>query len=368
MAEIECLEPVPRIRMASKRIREMSSNICILRLSAIGDVSHVVPVVRAIQQQMPDAKITWICGTLEYNVLADIVGVRFIVFDKNAGLRGYTDLRRRLAGEQFDALLHMQVAARANFASACIKAKVKLGWDKARSRDLHHYFVNQQVAAVAQQHQVQGFLSFARALGLDADEPRWDLPVSDAAKEFAERVLPGGQQTLLISPCSSHVMRNWLVERYAAVADYAIENLDMRVALSGGPSELERSTGAAIEQSMSQEAVNLTGKDTLPQSLALLQRADIVLSPDSGPSHLANALGTKVLGLHACTWSKRSGPYSSLDLCVDKFSDAARQFLGQEPQDSRWGTRIERVGVMDLIQVDEVIEKLELAARKLAQE
>jgi heptosyltransferase I len=113
--------------------------------------------------------------------------------------------------------------------------------------------------------------------------------------------------------------------------------------------------------------VNLIGKDTLPQSLALLQRADIVLSPDAGPAHLANALGTPVIGLHACTWSKRSGPYNSLDLCVDKFAAAARQFRGKEPQDLRWGTRIEQPGVMDLIQIDEVIGKLEQAAGNLRQ-
>ena len=350
------------------RIHEMGSNICILRLSAIGDVTHVVPVVRAVQQQMPEAKITWVCGKREHAVLADVEGVRFVIFDKKAGWRGCRDIRRELAGEQFDVLIHMQVAARANFVSACIKAKVRLGWDKARSRDLHQCFVNQRVVSVAQQHQVQGFLSFARALSLDADEPQWNLPVSADCREFAERVLPGAQQTLLISPCSSHALRNWSAQRYAAVADYAIENLGMRVALTGGPSELELSTGTAIEQSMSHEAVNLIGKDTLPQSLALLRRADIVLSPDSGPTHLANALGTPVIGLYACTWSKRTGPYNSLDLCVDKYSDAAKQFLGKKPQDLRWGTRIEQPGVMDLIQVDEVIEKLEQAARGLGQE
>ncbi len=62
------------------------SNICILRLSAIGDVSHVVPVVRAIQQHMPDAKITWVCGKLEHKVLTDIEGIRFVVFDKKSWL------------------------------------------------------------------------------------------------------------------------------------------------------------------------------------------------------------------------------------------------------------------------------------------
>ncbi len=343
-------------------------SICILRLSALGDVSHVVPIVRAIQEDSLDTKITWVCGKLEHQILSDIEGVRFVIFDKQAGVRGYLDLRRQLAGEQFDWLLHMQVAARANIASACITARTKLGWDKDRSRDLHQLFVHSGVVGASQQHQVQGFLSFARAMDLDADEPHWDLPVSAASREFAQQVLPGDQRTLLISPCSSHVLRNWSAERSAAVADYAIENLGMRVVLAGGPSELELSMGASIEESMSQEAINLIGQDTLPQSLALLQRADIVLSPDSGPTHLANALGTPVIGLYAGTWSKRSGPYNSLDLCVDKFSEAARQYRGKDPQDLRWGTRIEQTGVMDLIQVDEVVERLKQAERALDQE
>jgi heptosyltransferase I len=344
------------------------SSICILRLSALGDVSHVVPVVRAIQQQMPDAQITWVCGKPEHKIVADIDGVRFIVFQKRSGLNAYRALRRQLAGERFDTLLHMQVAARANFASALIRAERRLGWDKARSRDLHRLFVNQRIPSVARQHQVQGFLSFARALGLDADEPIWNLPISDASHDFAERMLPGEQQTLLISPCSSHSIRNWSAKGYAAVADYAVAKLGMRVALAGGPSEPELSTGAAIAELMSRDVVNLIGRDTLPQSLALLRRADIVLSPDAGPAHLANALGTPVIGLYASTWSKRSGPYNSLELCVDRFPEAARQFRGKEPQDLRWGARIEQAGVMDLIQVDAVIEKLEQAAGGLGQE
>lgn len=342
------------------------NNVCILRLSAIGDVTHVVPVVRAIQRGAPDTEITWVCGGIEHQVVADIEDVRFVVFDKRAGVRAYRDLRRALAGARFDVLLHMQVAARANLASACVRADVKIGWDRTRSRDLHGWFIDERVETAVRQHQVQAFLSFARALGLDAHEPEWRLPVSDSGRQFAEQALPGSAPTLMISPCSSHVLRNWSVERYAAVADYAIDRLGMRVALTGGPSELEASTGAGIENAMSGSAINLIGKDTLAQSLALLQKADVVLTPDSGPAHLANALGTPVIGLYACTWSKRSGPYNSLELCVDRFPQAARRFLGKEAGDLRWGARIERPGVMDLIQVDDVIEKLEQAVGRQA--
>jgi hypothetical protein len=162
-----------------------------------------------------------------------------------------------------------------------------------------------------------------------------------------------------ISPCSSHVRRNWSPARYAAVADFAARDLGMQVVLTGGPSELERETGAAIQSLMSTTCINLIGADTLEQSKALLHRADLLISPDSGPVHIASALGTDVLGLYAATWSRRSGPFNSLDLCVDRFPQAARKYRKKEPDELPWGTRIEVPGVMDLVQVDDVIARLE---------
>ncbi len=337
-------------------------NICIIRLSALGDVTHAVPVVRAIQQQWPAARITWICATLEYKLLSALDGIRFIVVDKKSGWGGYYRLWRELQGERFDILLQMQTSARANFTGAVIKADVKLGWDKLRARDFHRLFMTHSIPQTRFEHQLQGHLSFARTMGLDADEPVWDFPINDDAIDFVNERVPEDRRVLLISPCSSHVHRNWRAERYAAVADYAIEQHGMAVVLSGGPSALEASTGAAIEAAAQHELINLVGKDTLPQLVALLHRADVVISPDSGPVHLANALGTPVIGLHACTWSARSGPYNSLDLCVDKFADAARRYRNNAtPKELRWGTRIEHPGVMDLVEVDEVKQRLDKA-------
>jgi heptosyltransferase I len=202
---------------------------------------------------------------------------------------------------------------------------------------------------------VQGFLEFPRALGIDVETPRWDLPVAATAQAWAEEQLPGGQPTLLISPCSSHALRNWRPEYYAAVADHAATRLGMRVVLSGGPSTLERNTAQAIQAGMQEPCLNLVGKDTLEQSKALLQRSNLVLTPDAGPAHVASALGTPVLGLYAATWSRRSGPWNSLDLCVDRYEEAARKFRGKEATQLRWGHRIEEPGVMDLVQPPDVI-------------
>jgi heptosyltransferase I len=333
--------------------------ICILRLSALGDVTHVVPVIRVLQEQWPDTQISWVIGSLEHRLLRDLPGVEFIVFDKRGGWRAVRKLRQDLRRRHFDVLLHTQASARANLLSCLVHAPIRMGWNRERCRDLHQWFVNTPVAAIAQQHQVEGFLEFPRALGLVTGPPRWDLPIKAAAIDWVNQHIAPAQPLLAISPCSSHVWRNWNPARYAAVADFAARDLGMQIVLTGGPSQLERETGAAIERLMSAACINLIGADTLEQSKALLHRADLLISPDSGPVHIASALGTDVLGLYAATWSRRSGPFNSMDLCVDRFPQAARKYRKKEPDELPWGTRIEVPGVMDLVQADDVFARLE---------
>ena len=164
----------------------------------------------------------------------------------------------------------------------------------------------------------------------------------------------------MISPCSSHALRNWRAKHLATVAEFAAGDLGMRIVLTGGPSDLERQSATEIQARCRAPVLNLVGKDTLKQSIALLERADVLITPDSGPAHIASAVGTPVIGLHAATWSLRSGPWRSLDLCVDRFPEAARRFRKCEPEELRWGTRIEVPGVMDLIEPRDVIDALQL--------
>jgi heptosyltransferase I len=186
----------------------------------------------------------------------------------------------------------------------------------------------------------------------------WDLPVPQSAREWAAERLPGDTPTLVVSPCSSHVLRNWAPERYAAVADHAATR-GWRIALCGGRSELERRTADAIIAAMRHPVVDLVGKDTLKQLLALLERATLVLSPDSGPAHMANAMGTAVIGLFACTDRERCGPYSDLRWSVNHYDEASRRFMHRPASELPWGKRVEFPGVMDLVGVDEVIGRFE---------
>ncbi|MGB5104418.1 MAG: glycosyltransferase family 9 protein [Steroidobacteraceae bacterium] len=333
--------------------------ICLLRLSALGDVCHVLPVVRTLQDAWPRTEITWILGALERKLLGHIPDIEFVVFDKKAGLAGYRDLRTRLAGRRYDALLHMQLALRASLAAAVVPARVKLGFDRWRARELQWLFTTHRIEPRRREHVLDGFFGFTERLGIPGRTMRWDIPLPDDALEYARRAIPDGEPTLVLSPCSSHRLRNWSAEAYAEVADYAAAKHGLRVLLCGGRSELELEYGARIAGLMRGHCVNLIGKDTLLEMLATLARATVLLSPDSGPAHMATTVGTPVIGLYAATNPERSGPYYSRQWCVDRYDAAAQRLLGKPATALPWTTKIERPGVMDLITPADVIERLD---------
>ncbi len=335
-------------------------SICLLRLSALGDVTHVLPLLHTLREAWPDAAITWVIGKGEHRLLEGLPGVDFIEYDKKSGLRGMWSLRRALKeklgpAKRFDVLLQMQVAARANLLSAFIPAKLRVGYDRSRSKDLHGLFINRRIADRPGIHVLDAIHSFCEPLGLAPSPVRWALPVPAEAHAWAAAQWPDdGTPVLMISPASSHVRRNWLPERYAALANHAAAE-GWRVVLCGGRSDLERQLGDAIMAKMELAPLDLIGKDTLKQLPALLARASLLVTPDSGPMHIANAMGTKVLGLHAASNPARSGPYSDIRYCVDAYDAAARRFLGRPAADLKWGTKIEADGVMELVGVEDAI-------------
>ncbi len=333
--------------------------MCLLRLSALGDVTHVVPLVRTLQAARPDTPIHWIIDKVGHKLLDGLPGVVFHAYDKKTGMAGVKALRHQLPPGRFEALLQMQVAFRANLLSAFIPAERRIGYDRSRSKDLHGLFINERIPDRPGIHVLDAIGSFCEPLGLRQDTVSWDLAVPPAAFEWAAAQWEDdGRPVLMISPCSSHVRRNWYADRYAAVATHA-QSRGWRVVLCGGRSELERSMADAIQAQLETPALDLVGRDTLKQLPALLARADLVMTPDSGPMHIANAMGSKVLGLHAASNPHRSGPYSDRRYCVDRYDDAARKYLGKQAVDLKWGTKIEFDDVMELITVEDGIAAFE---------
>lgn len=335
-------------------------SLCVLRLSAIGDVCHTLPVVRTLQAALPGTEITWIVGKTEASLVGDIAGIEFITFDKRAGLAGMRAVRRQLAGRRFDVLLQMQVALRASVLSRFIPARSRVGFDRARARDFQWLFTDRHIAAREQQHVMDGLFGFAEALGIQERVLRWDIPLAQSDRDFAANKVPGDQPVLVISPCSStraRNFRNWAPERYAAVAAHAVDNLGMQVVVTGGPTGLERDYGERIAADAGVPVTNLVGRSSLKQLFALIERAAVVLCPDSGPAHMATAAGTPVVGLYATSNPDRTGPYDRR-FTVNRYPDALMQAYGKRVDEVRWGARVRSPDAMDLITVEEVVAKL----------
>ncbi len=333
--------------------------MCLLRLSALGDVCHAIPLLRTLQRAWPGARFSWIVGAQEARLASLLESVEVIPFDKRGGLAALRELRARLDGRRFDLLLQLQVALRASLVSLAVRAGVRLGFDRARAREGQWLFTNARIAPREREHVVDSLFGFAEACGVRERVLRFDVALPAGARAYAERLVPDRQPTLLLSPCSSEPTRNWLPERYAALADHAAERHGMRVILCGGPSEAERAMGAAIEAHARTQLTNQIGKDTLPELIALIARARVLVCPDSGPAHLATLTGTPVIGLHATSNPERSGAYASRAWCVNRFAEAALRFRGKRVEEMPWSERIEEPGVMELIRVADVTEKLD---------
>jgi len=338
--------------------------VCILRISAIGDVCHTLAVLRTLQAAWPATRFTWIIGAVEHTLMSLVPDVEFISYQKRGGPGELWRLRQLLAPRRFDLLLHMQVALRASLVSMLVHAPVKLGFDRQRAREAQWLFTTDRIHAGGDQHVLDSLYGFAEALGIHDHELRWDIPLPPDARAYAQELVGDARRTLIVSACSSHPLRNWRPEFYAAVADHAARAHAMRVILCGGPGAGERRMADAIVAAATVPVVDQVGKDTLPKLLALLARADVLLAPDSGPAHMATAVGTPVIGLYAATNVARSGPYLSRASCVDRYAEAARKFLGADPAQLAWTTKIERPGVMDLITPHEVIAKLDALLRQ----
>jgi heptosyltransferase I len=147
--------------------KEIPQRVCLLRLSAIGDTCHVVPLLRTLQAAWPKTRFSWVIGKLEGKLMSLIPDVELITVDKGAGLAGlkrlHEDMQRRGG---FDLLLHLQLSIRASGAAAIIPAPVKLGFDRARARELQWLFTNRKIAPRAREHVLDSFMGFADALGV----------------------------------------------------------------------------------------------------------------------------------------------------------------------------------------------------------
>nr|HAT8714411.1 glycosyltransferase family 9 protein [Legionella jordanis] len=334
----------------------MIKSICIVRLSALGDVLMLVPLIRTLQANLAGVSITWVISRPAYDMVEGMPGVDFIVIDKPNSIKDYWRFKKQLNGRSFDVLIAAQASLRANLLYPFIKAERKLGFDTERAKDGHRWFVKETISP-GEEHNLESFLKFAQLLGLEKIKINWNLPITEVDKEWARAHLPAEGPILLVNPAASKPERSWPVERYVEVIKEAKKRWRAQVVLTGGPGAFDRKLADAILKQVS--CLDLVGKTKPKQLLAVIDNAQALLCPDTGPSHMATAVGTPVVALHAVTNPEISGPYTFRHLVVNRYPQAVRNILKIREEEA-WGQKVHGKEAMQLIQVEDVLAKLSL--------
>ncbi|GFO71490.1 heptosyltransferase I [Bathymodiolus japonicus methanotrophic gill symbiont] len=338
--------------------------ITLIRLSAIGDVLMLLPAVRLLRKQFPDTQIDWLIDRPVASLLAQLTEVNVVAIDKPKAISDYWQLKKQWRKKNTGQLISFQTSFVSNMLMALLPAEHKTGFGSPYSREGHHLFTDTAYDLPSNLHQVDIFFALAQKFaGINerikiTAEDRI-LPISQVDISWASEKLQPHEQWIAINPMASTQEKTWAAERYISL----INNLhrqypDKHIVLTGGPGEAEVAFGQQIEQQTQASCLNLIGQTTLTQLAAILKQVSLLISPDTGPLHLANAMATPVIGLYAVTRPEYIGPYNQLDNCINIYAEVAKSVMHKTATQLVWQKKIPSLDAMQLISIEQVMDKV----------
>jgi len=279
----------------------ISQNILIIKPGAIGDLIQLTPVIRALAKRYPDSRISLLVGThatatlFKYNPYV----AETMVFDRrgeHGSLSSLLKLWRHLRRMKYNLVINFQ---RSNLrtwflATAALPCRV-LVYHKARNLSVHV---------------VDNYLDTLKRLGISGQNRNLELAVGDENERFAEELFSlngySGKIVIALNPGASHPVNRWSVDRFAALADTLVKDLSARIIIIGGPEDIV--LAEAISSATASQPLMLCGNLTLLQLGAVLKRCSLLISGDTGPLHLATAVGAPVVALFGAADPARTGP------------------------------------------------------------
>ena len=325
----------------------------IVMMSAVGDAVHVLPVINAIKRARPSSHISWILQPGPATLVRGHPSVDdILLFDRSRGPRAYLDLRRELrARDPFDVTLALQVYFKAGLVLALTRSRVKLGFDRARARDLNWLFTNERIAPRPMQHVQDQYLEFLRPLGIAPEPVEWNLgPWPEERPWQREFLAPFDRPIASIVVATSKAEKDWLPQRWAAVCDALWHDFGLQPVLVGGRSPREVAAEREIMNLASTKPCSALGSG-LRRLVSILDGSALVLSPDTGPLHMSVALDRPVVSLIAYSNPKRVGPYRKFrDLMIDAYGDPGEDYAVSMEN---------RPGRMPRITVSDVLDRVE---------
>ncbi len=337
--------------------------ILFIKLSAIGDVVQTLPALEAIKKTFPDSEIDWVVEEAAAGILEEHPLIHRLLVSRRRswlqmllrpstfgeGARAIRGFLRELRSVRYDIAIDFQGLLKSGIIIGCARAERKIGFD--RTRELSYLFLNERLPAYdIDKHALERYLDIARYLGAADLSPTCALPIERERAVMEARVaqvVRRGSRIVVINPMARWTTKLWQEERFARLADRLITERNATVIFTGGAGD--REIISRIIGMMSGRALNWAGETSLKEMAALAGLADVFITTDTGPMHLAAAAGGKVIALFGPTAPWRTGPHGSGHSVVRKGVSCSPCFRR---------TCREGVRCMDAITVDDVMDHL----------
>lgn len=335
-------------------------NIRIVLLSGLGDVVHGLPLVNAIKDANPETQITWVVEPMPSGILKGHPSIdRVVVFRRRDGFGGVRKLRADLASiPKPDLTLNLNVYMKSVWPTILHRSPRRLGFGKERSFEFVHFASNEHLPQRRWSHTADMFMEFAEYLGVPNLNHEWRIgftgdEINDQTKFFARF---GNRPVATIIPASASIKKDWIPERWAQVADALDRDFGFRVVIAGGPGDRERTIAKEIIERASAK-IDIAMGDSVRRLAWIVGGSNLLIAPDTGPVHIARALGVPVVGIYGHTNPWRVGPWNAYsDLWVDHYTP-----MDSPPDPSN---RTPKWHVMPTIEASEVIERISIAAER----
>jgi heptosyltransferase II len=327
------------------------SNILIIKPGAIGDLLQMTPVIRALKVKYPEAAVSLLVGSSQTAGLFTYHTAvhEIIVYDKKGKHHSFSallDLWRQLRRKGYDLVINFQRSNMKTWflTSAALPCRL-LVYHKSRNRNVHA---------------VVNYIETLAPLGIHAEDLHLELTPGAEDRVFAMQLLSArndrSRPLIALNPGASHQVNRWSTDRFAALADMLSQRLDARVIIVGGPEDV------ALAEEIASKAVLkpllLAGKASLLQLGAVLEQCAALVSGDTGPLHLATAVGTPVVALFGAADPARTGPVGDGHIVLQSEKVACVPCRSRSCSNSRY------LECMDAITVDSVFDAVTALVRK----
>lgn len=324
-----------------------SLSICILRLSSIGDITHILPIVETIKHTYPNSDITWIIGKTEYQLVKNISHIKFLVVDKNQAIDSLVNMHKLCKKQEFDVVLHMQKSLRSKFIGRLLNGRININYSDIENKNVHV---------------LDHFFSFLEKININEKIIKWNTDqLFNKSRPRIEKNLKNIESYISINPFTSDRINNyreWDYMNYFEIAAYMKKKYSTNTIFIGKTCAKTKKYFDELLPN-SKHIINYINNTTLLETLLILKKSLFYIGPDSGTLHMANMFKIPIIGLYATSNPKRTGPYNNLSFIVDKYKEALMKYNNKDIDKAKWGERIRDEKAMKLIKKSDVIKKID---------